>query len=324
MPEASYSRVKTWRRCHRMYHYKYHERLARKKPKAPLLKGSILHEMLDARAIKQNPIAILNKYAAQYKSLFIEEREMYGDLIEDLRRIYGGYDRLYADDGLTVLASEEFVATDILDGLRFIGYIDKRVVDKNNRVWIMDHKTGRNIPGVDSRYADLQLLLYVWAYNRDHKHDRISGVIWDYVRTKPPTIPELLKKGGLSVAQNVNTDYETFMTAIQDNDLNPKDYKERLAQLKNQESPFYRRITLPNPPQLMIDQVVADFQNTAIELHTLSKVSKCRNMTKDCSWCEFHSICDAELRGHDADFIRESEFIVKDPSEHGNEEDEAE
>lgn len=322
MPEASWSRVKTWRRCHRAYDYKYGQRLARKKPKPPLLRGSILHEMLDARALKMNPLAVLKKYNDQYKSLFIEEQEMYGDIINDLRRVYEGYDRLYANDGYTFLSSEEFVATDVVEGLRFVGYIDKRVADKQGRIWLVDHKTGRNIPGADSRYSDLQLLLYVWAYNREHKNERISGVIWDYIRTKPPTVPEVLKKGGLSIAKNINTDYETYMEAIADNDLDPKDYKERLADLKAQESPFYRRITLPNPPACMVDQVVADFQNTAIELHTLAPVSKARTMTRDCSWCEFHSICDAELRGHDAKFVRESEFIIKEPSEHGDEEDE--
>jgi hypothetical protein len=322
MPVASWSRIRTWRRCHRQFDYKYAQRLARRKPKPPLLRGAILHEMLDARSMKLNPIKILDGYAKQYKSLFVEERELYGDIIEDLRRIYQGYDMQYADDGYKTLASEEFVATDMSNNLRFIGYIDKRVVDQHGRQWIMDHKTGKNIPGADARYSDLQLLLYVWAYNKEHPTDRISGVIWDYVRTKPPTIPELLKKGGLSIAKNINTDYATYMQAIEDNDLDPADYKERLTDLQAQESPFFRRVLLPNPSAKMVEQVVEDFRNTAIECVTLSPVSKARNMTRDCSSCEFHSICDAELRGADADFIRKNEFIVKDPNEHGDQEEE--
>jgi hypothetical protein len=254
----------------------------------------------------------------------LEEREIYGDLVEDMKRIYEGYERFYADEKLKVQASEEFVATDIANDIRFIGYIDKRVIDSQGRLWIMDHKTSRSIPGPDARYSDIQLLFYVWAWNREHKHDKVSGVIWDYVRTKPPTIPEVLKSGELSVAKNITTDHYTYFKAIKDNKLDPDNYEEILSRLKAQESPFFLRVRLPNPPPGMVDQVVEDFRNTAIELTHLSKISTARNLGRDCSTCEYFSVCHAELRGQDADYIRKAEYIVKEPRENGEEETEEE
>lgn len=320
MPETSHSRVKFWRRCHRQYHYRYAERLKRKRKAAPLLKGEILHALLDARSMKKNPLAVLETYAKDYKNLFIEEQEMYGDIIGDMRRIYEGYSLEYANDGFEVLASEEFVACDLAGGLRFVGYIDKRVVDKHGRMWLMEHKTGKNIPPAENRYYDLQSLMYVWAFNQTHKTERISGVVWDYIRTKPPTIPQQLKAGGISIAKNITTDHRTFMAAIEEYGLDPLDYSERLDDLKAQESPFYRRITLPNPSQAMIDEIVADFQNTSIELYGLNAVSKARNLCRECSFCEYRDLCDAELRGHDAAFIRKSEFEIREASAHGYQE----
>jgi hypothetical protein len=325
MPSVSWSRIKLWRRCHKAHHYKYVEKLTRKKRAIPLLRGTIIGEMLDARAmpiLKQDPYKILKKYAKQYAEHFREEQEKYGDIPGDIKRLFEGYERKYANEGLEYLGHEEFVALDLVKDIRFIGYIDKRVVDQQGRMFLMDHKTHRIIPNEDQRFSDLQKVMYVWAWNEINSSRKVTGFIWDYIRTKAPTVPELLKDGKrLSMAKNIDTDYWTYLGAIKAHKLDVKPYLEFLAELKKREDTRYIRIPLPNPPKAMIASVVEDMKETAKEIH--SSKAQDRNMTRMCpSDCDFYQLCQAEVRGLDAKYVRKAEYEEREPDERTEAEEE--
>lgn len=326
MPTVSWSRVKTWRRCHKQHDYKYHQKIARKRRAVPLLRGTILGEMLDARAfpaiIKKDPYKILKKYTKQYAQLWAEEKEKYGDVPGDMLKLFQGYERKYANEGFEYLGFEEFIAVDLVKDIRFIGYIDKRLVDQNGRAFLMDHKSHKMIPNDDQRFSDLQKVMYVWAWNKINSSKPVTGFIWDYIRTKAPTVPELLVKGGLSQRKDADTDYWTYLGELKRHKIDIKPYLEYLAMLKKKADTRYIRITLPNPPKAMIENIVVDLKQTAIEIH--SSKSKDRNMTRMCpSDCDFYNLCQAEVRGLDADFVRKNEYEDREPSEREEAEEDA-
>jgi hypothetical protein len=322
--KVSHSRIRTARRCWKKHDYKYNEGLRAKKKAAPLLRGTILHEMIDARVNKQNPYLVTEKYAKKYKALFREEREMYGEtFIEDINRIFQGYERAYPDDKkLKVLHSEKEIEVELDDDIVLVAILDK-IVHDGQRIWLMEHKSHRSIPDEEKRFSDIQTVIYVWAWNLTewaHSNgEEIDGVMWDYLRTKPPTIPEPLKKGGLSIAQNQDTDYYTYVMAAKQNGVNLNDphYKEYVANLKKRGSmDFFQRFTLPAPPKPLIKSVVRDLRETANQIKDFGADLKARNLTKDCSWeCEFYKLCHAELRGHDVDFVKKTQYEVRDGEE---------
>lgn len=318
MPTVSFSRVKLWRRCHYAHHLKYDKNLSRKRRAVPLLRGEILGQMLDARAfptlVKKSPESILKKYSKQYAQLWLEEQEKYGDVPGDIKKLYDGYCRKYANENLEYLAFEEFIALDLVKDIRFIGYIDKRVKDTNGRMFLMDHKSHRVIPNDDQRFTDLQKVFYVWAYNDTNSSKQATGFIWDYIRTKAPTVPEQLKRGGLSMAKNIDTDYWTYLGELKRLKLDVKPYLEFLAELKKKSDTRYIRVTMPNPAKKLVENVVNDLKATAIEIHT-SK-SRDRNMTRMCpSDCDFYNLCRAEVSGLDADYVRKNEYEEREPNE---------
>jgi hypothetical protein len=286
-----------------------------------MLRGNIIGEMLDARAIKSmggkmDPMAVLEKYRKKYRVLMAEEREMYGDIIGDIKRIFEGYERKYATDPWRYLKVEHPVTIDLIKDVRYIGYIDKVVEDKEGRKWLADHKAYRYIPNDDDRYSDLQNVFYVWAWGVQHPGEPITGFVWDYLRTKPPTIPETLKKGGLSIAKNIDTDHYTYLDAIKANNLDPKDYKETLDRLKGENSKFFKRAYMPHPEKEMIDQIVQEAKDTAVEIKNLGKRLADRNMTRDCAkGCQFYHLCQTELRGIDSEFIRTTEYMISEREE---------
>lgn len=315
MLRTGYSMVKSYRRCHRQYELKYIIGLQRKRPAAPLIRGTILHEMLHARATpKLKAGAILAHYEAKFGELFREEREEYGDdFLGDLKRVYDGYLREYgSDDDIKYEASEEKVEIDIGHGLIYQGHLDKRLITLDDeRRWLMDHKTHKNIPDEKMRLNDYQILMYLWAWNLGNPKKKADGIIWDYIRTKPPTIPEPLKSGGLSQAKNCDTDVFTYLKEINRLKLDQKLYKEYLAMLeKRQQGRFYQRIKLPAPSKAMTKIVVDDFIETSKQMHKTKHFA--HNLTRDCSWCEFYRLCTAKIRGHDVDFIQKTEYEPSD------------
>lgn len=318
MPTVSWSRVKTWRRCHKQHEYKYHQKISRKRRAVPLLRGTILGEMLDARAfpaiVKKDPYKILKKYAKQYAQLWIEEKEKFGDVPGDMLKLFQGYERKYANEGYEYLGYEEFIALDLVKDIRFIGYIDKRFVDPNGRMFLMDHKSHRVIPNDDQRFSDLQKVMYIWAWNETNASKQVTGFVWDYIRTKAPSVPEQLVKGGLSQRKDADTDYWTYLGELKRLKLDVKPYLDYLAMLKKKPDTRYIRVTIPNPSKKMVENIVADLKATAIEIHT-SK-SKDRNMTRMCpSDCDFYNLCRAEVSGLDADYVRKNEYEDREPNE---------
>lgn len=326
MPFVNFSRVKAWRRCPALFNFKYNRNLQRKKPPAPLLRGTIIHEMLDARANMtllapkaapaKTPASVVAEYRKKYRALFIEEQEMYGEtFLEDIERVYSGYEKKYAAEQLAYEASEEGVQTDLTKDIRFVGTMDKRVRDSTDRRWLLEHKSHKTIPSEEVRFSDLQTVFYIWAWNREHPESRIDGVIWDYLRTKPPRVPEQLNNGSLSQRANMDTDYDTYLAEIKRLQQKPEHYKAMLESLRQRGiDRFYLRVRLPAPSAKMIESVVADMRATAIMLNRIDVYP--RHLTKDCSWCEYYRLCHAELRGLDAKFIEKAEYEEREPDDY--------
>ena len=99
MPTVSYSEVSSFRRCKKAWEYRYKTGLKRQRKGVRLIKGEILHEMLNAYInaklvkgfIGDDPWDVLAGYAEKFKSYFEEEKERFGDIIGDCGAIFEGY-----------------------------------------------------------------------------------------------------------------------------------------------------------------------------------------------------------------------------------------
>jgi len=324
----SFTEVGTYRRCPKSWEYKYKQGLKRKLKHVRLLRGEILHEMLNAyintkiHGLKyegEDPWDILEYYAAEYGSYFEEEKELHGDIIGDCGKIFEGYLRKYRRDTLTYEASELEIRLDLSKlgsgalEVEFVGFIDKIARDPQKRRWVMDHKFVKSIPTADDRFSELQLLLYVWAYGMQNPKEKLDGVCWDYGRAKAPTEPEVLKNGSLSKRKNLDCDPYTYRQAIRKNGLVEADYEDMLSLLAGKEDSFFERVFLPTPNTDMIVEVVNDFLQTTAEIQAKRDDGRCaRSMSPfNCATCEFRPLCEAEGRGLDADFVKKSEYEAR-------------
>jgi hypothetical protein len=313
MFKVSHSKVKTWRRCHKAYDYKYNQKLEPKRKQRPLVFGSVIHEMIEANANGDNPSIVLKKYRAETKKMFSAEVDDYLQIIKDAEALMEHYFSYYAKDNMKFIAikgklAEHEFEVPITKGIILKGKIDAFMRSKDKRVWLTEHKSHKEIPSEDIRWRDIQTATY-YEVTGALGIKQVDGILWDYVRSKPPSVPELLKNGGLSKAK-IDTLPSVYMDAIKEHKLNPKDYKEILDNLRGREENYFKRVFMPISSDLTALLMKETIQ-TAQEMQDRGKSDCTRNISRDCSWCSYEGLCRAELMGLDADFIRSKEFTIK-------------
>jgi len=309
---VSQSKIKTWRRCHRSYYYKYVLGYRKRIKGRALYMGSMVHECIELHLKGKAWRGPLKKAQAEIDKMFVEERVDLEGVVEDSYQMVRGYIKRYKNDGYKATHVELKIRTPLVDNIILEGKVDALVdeIEKHLR-WQMEHKTCAFIPDEKNRMGDIQTVIYNWAIERMGMKAPI-GVIWDYLVKKVPRVPELLANGkGLSKNKSISTTQEVYAQAIIDNDLDPEDYVEILESLEGKEDDFHRRIKMPTA-KVTIDSVVDDFVSSALQMRELGPIATDRNQTRDCSWCDEYDLCQADLRGGDTEGIIKRKFTTRE------------
>ncbi len=319
------STLKCWRSCRRKYFYRYIMKLEKRKPPAPLLRGRVVHEMIEFMLEGKDPWVPYQEMVKQYSKLFDEEREKYGDMPVEVKLLMEGYFKWYKKDPLKPITpkgskkkAEHKFSVKLTDSILLEGMIDVVVQDSAKRVWLGDHKTHKQLPAGDVKYSDIQSALYTWVMPQIG-FPSPNGVVWNYLRWKAPTIPELLKNGEMSRRKGIDTTWDVYRAALVENKLDPKNYQDMKEELEGKEGDFYVRSYLPVKKQMQ-ETLVEEAQITAREIKRKGGKDTTRTTDKQCSWCEYYEICNAELRGLDTDFMMKK--LYKEKGEEDVEEEE--
>ena len=99
----------------------------------------------------------------------------------------------------------------------------------------------------------------------------------------------------------------------------PKDYQDLLAKVSYDD--YFRRYPV-RVNHTVVKGIMNDFKSTAREILRHGDKLCDRNLGKGCAWCDYKSLCQADLMGLDTDFIRKKQFEVveKEGRPDGNEE----
>ncbi len=308
----SQSKIKSWRECKRRYYYAHVLKLQRKRKPRPLLRGTIIHEMIEARIEKRDPWAVYEAAMEKHENLFIEEIEEFGDLPTELRLLMEGYFAYYKRDPLSYQRfngrrAEWQFEVELAKGIVLKGRLDTVGTTKDRLRWLVEHKSHKQIPMSEFKFTDIQSVLYTWVMPIIGMKPA-DGVCWDYIRAKAPTLPQLTDKTGeMSRRANIDTTWAVYRQALIDNDLDPRDYKDMQETLRGKEADWYRRVYLPVSKHVQ-DTVVGETITTAKEIRRRAGKDKTRTIAKHCDWCQFSDLCRAELTGIDSDYIRKTNF----------------
>jgi hypothetical protein len=218
-----------------------------------------------------------------------------------------------ADQHFSVIDSEMNEIVTLSNGIELNVIIDLVVEEAGTGlIWAWDHKSRKKFGDEDDMILDPQLTLYFEALEL-MDYAPLGGVVYNEVRTKPPTVPRVLKRGGLSKAKDIDTDAYTYLKAIKENGLATADYKDILLRLKRtKQEAFFKRTHLPkDPPQ--VRQMIAELNMTKHEIRNAEKRKEFPRTfePRQCKWdCEFLDLCITELHGGDISSMIKSDYEV--------------
>lgn len=283
-------------------------------------KGSIKKEVSTWQEVQ----ALLK---TEFDKLFLEEREELGDLPTESEKMFRRYLKFWDADqhtysvadldgtpGIELMVEADLTKFGIKNG-RFKGKIDLVVEDDEyGGYWIWDAKWVKKIPPPDERMMSPQAPLYVWALRECYGID-VRGFVYNYGRTKPPAIPQLLKRGTLSVKKSMDTDQLTYLNEIKA--VHGKQYKaflpyyrDKLLELRGREALWFDRQRIPVEPEKQLAAVreyVASVRD--IQKRESRRDYVPRSYFYNCKFgCDYHNPCVAEFAGLDPEPLIKADY----------------
>lgn len=158
------------------------------RPGSPLSRGSFIHELLD-KGHADMPL----------DNMFDEEVQLY----KSYEQLYEAYLFNWRNADWHRLKSEFKLSRRLNDHTLYQGKVDELVLI-GNEVWLVDHKTHKQLPTTEFRLLDIQSDAYIWLLTpwlkRHHLLDgksdlRFGGFVWDYLIMDKIKTPTLVQNG---------------------------------------------------------------------------------------------------------------------------------
>ena len=300
----SNSLAKSYLRCQRQYDYKYHRLLTPKTHGLPLYRGNWLHELLEARYKTGDWQKRHKELTQDFLTLFEEERELYGDQPTICGKIMESYDYRWNKDEeyWTILEVEKEYEIELPGSNHtFVFKIDLLMEDEYG-IWLVEHKSHKTIPDDTYRFIDIQTARYIWALKE--LGIPIIGVMWNYLRTKEPTKPHMNKNGKVSRAK-LDTDLFTYVSTLQENGIDLREYKDVILALKKNNT-FFRRVPMPKP-DIIAETLIEELVTTADQIERGDP--PVRTIDRSCTYmCSFTDLCVTELYGGDTSLMLKTKY----------------
>lgn len=314
--KVSHSRVKLWRKCAEAHHLRYNEKLRRKRVSRPLAFGRLVHDTVEAYANGLNPLKRLTYLVKRDDKMFRSQREEYGELVYDVTAIMTEYFDYYSKSDLEYVqyndkGSEHTFEVEIAKDITAIGKIDAYGKAKKLR-WLVEHKSGKNIPNEDQRWRQMQDSLYIRIGDMLGL-PKVDGTLWDYIRSKSPTKPKVLKDGSIS-----SREIDTLPIVVKDvlgKTTGERRYAALLKQAEANRQNYFQRIYSPVKKDV-VDLMFKNFVASARDIADQGEKRRELNVGFHCGSCDYEPICRARLSGLDVDFIKAKDFTVSKGHEH--------
>lgn len=300
--------------CPYKHYLSYVENLKTRVPARPLTFGKDFHKLLqfrnDKQALKESFESIKDTYYDMPSRFQTELGENY---IEDLKTIFNDYRKVWKNSDEPIKTEYEFM----IELGKFAGepVVFHGLIDEVYEGNVMgEHKTFSRQPSMDILAMNTQACLYAkaWEFETGEKFERVQ---WDYIKSNPAAYPVWLEKSGrFSEAKNNNITHLSWARACKEKGITDKEtIKKGLAYEQNIAN-FFFRCGIELMPH-MVDSVWDDFKIVIKDVVRNGEKNKVKNITRDCSWCNFRPICYAEFTGADVNYVKNTDFEVRERSE---------
>lgn len=198
------------------------------------------------------------------------------------------------------------------------GYIDVILKDKTTGfVWCTDYKFRKSLSPDEEEASNIQNAVYSYACQK--MGIEITGTMtWQHVNT-PASEPSMLKDGRVSRAK-IKTTWDVYEAFCRENGIDPEPYREEMQE-KLSDIEWYRATYEYRNPETvarMWAECVVPGAKLIKSAHGKS-ANNFRSMYPwNCKMCQFQSLCQAELRGYDAEYIRLNDYTKRSHTNEDN------
>lgn len=187
---VSFSELDTYRQCRHKHQLAYRERWETEQTAPALSRGTLFHEVMEAhyRALRAGGVGLAPDHPSPIHSalqVLVDTTNVEAELVE---WIYRGYVEHYGFDAEWEIIDverkiEAWLPTDrgTRSAIRLKGKIDL-IVRVKGELWVVDHKTCKNLPRGRETDLDDQMALYVYLLRRQGLP--VRGAIMNYCRTE--------------------------------------------------------------------------------------------------------------------------------------------
>lgn len=310
----SYSRVQAYRDCHYKHFLRYVKKIEKKQKPRALYFGTDFHKLLEARwnedLLPDAWQEIINGYQSAGSAALAE----YGDnYLEDLEQIFNDYFQVYKDEPSPLSIETEVELQLPLfkfgdETILYIGFVDE-IMATESGIIIGEHKTFSHRPDKVMLTMNTQKCIYAKALEKV-RGQKPTAVRWDYIKSTPASEPKWLEKSGrFSTVETQTITPFSYRRAAEKRGV---EVDEEILQAFEKNIPnFFFRETQELIPK-MVDKVFYDFKQTVKEIVKNGENNKTKNITRNCSYCDFFNICYTQLTDGNVKELIERDYQEKE------------
>lgn len=324
----SYSRVASYMSCPFAHYLGYELGVRSAKPQRPLYFGTDFHKLLEVRNDKK----ALSEAKEAIKDTYYEippqwQSELGPDYLEELFSIFSDYCDIYRDAPIPSITEQEFE----LPMFEFRGepYLFKGKIDEVYKrksratgekfLKVGEHKTFNRRPDNNTLVMNIQKNLYAKAVHILYGV-LPKSVIWDYIHSKPAPQPIWLERSKrFSEAKSQQITPYSWLRACKEHSIMDKKVLARAEEFRGNVPAFFFRVEQEYDP-IMVEETWRGFKFQAHLIAKYGHKNKTKNMTRNCSFCQYRDICYTQLTGGNLDHLMERSYEVKPRPDIVNEE----
>lgn len=312
--KISYSRVSSYLSCAQKHYFNYVEKLKPKGVVRPLMFGGDFHKLLELRYDEEDLDEAKITLEDTYNDLTPSQQSDIGDdYLEDLYTIFDDYNIVWEDAEEPVETEHEFlikVGSYKGEPVYFHGLIDEIYEDGT----IGDHKTFSKAPDMGILAMNMQSMLYAKAREIE-TGEKPRTMRWDYIKSTPAKKPIWLAKSNkFSLATNSNITDLSWLRACEELGVTDKEMIAQAELYKPNRSNFFFKTDITIVPE-MVDSAWKDFKEVCKDIAKRGETNKVKNISRDCSWCNYRAICFTEFTGGDVDYVKETDYKSKEEND---------
>jgi hypothetical protein len=306
----SWSQIQAWCACREKWRWAYEVGIVPKRVRRAPSVGSCGHAaiaaVLRAKDWKQAVDNWLKQEISKRAPLFDEERAELQEIADLVLAIIPRYLSQYQDSFEAVHVEHKFEIPVRGIRTRLVGYWDAIVRDKDDHLWLLEHKFPQTFRTEDNLDLDGQIGTYQYAANR--LSYPIVGTIYNQLLARLPAVPKLNKDGSVSRAK-IYTDWDTYRNFLVKRKLDPTDYSAEM-ELKLADFKFFQRNFIyrsPTETRLFardMERRIWDMQSSRKHIYRSESFITCGS-------CSYRELCLESLKGGDIKYIIEDQFEPK-------------